>query len=130
MVDLASQSGLWWRTLFDSERREGNSCPLCFVHLLGISTDELTGIVRTSEVTSASGFAEFQTKVICNVSGHSLAPGVAIVLLAHPIHMSSIQSGTSLRKGRQFKNLVAIKLMRKIIDLLDLQASYIKRCRF
>ena len=130
MADLASQSGLWWRTLSDSERREGNSCPLRFVHLPGISTDELTGNVRTSKVTSASGFAEFQTKVICNVSGHSLAPGVAIVLLAHTIHISSIQSGTSLRKGRQLKNLVAIKLRRKIIDLLDLQASYIKRRQF
>ena len=72
-------------------------------------------------MTSASGFAEFQTKVICNVSGHSLAPGVAIVLLVHPIHISSIQSGTSLRKERQLKNLAAIKLRRKIIDLLDLQ---------
>ena len=130
MIDLASQSGFWWKTLSNSEWREGNSCPLRFVHLPEISTNELTGTVRTSEVTSASGFAEFQTKVICNVSGHNLAPGVAIILLAHPIHISSIQSGTSLRKGRQLKNLVTIKLRRKIIDLLDQQASYIKRRQF
>ena len=91
-----------------------------FPEFLLTNSQELLGH-QTSEVTSASGFAEFQTKVICNNSGHSLAPGVAIVLLAHAIHISSIQHGTSLRKGRQLKNLVAIKLRRKITDLLDLQ---------
>ena len=105
---------------------EGNSSPLRFVHLI----EELTGIVKTSKVTCASRFAEFQTKVICNVSSHSLALGVAIVLLAHSIHISSIQLGTSLRKRRQLKNLVAIKLKRKMIDLLDLQASKVEGRKF